>query len=211
MAATSPTSSHRRGVIAAQQAHQDETGKRPPELIEHIHGEEGPGRHEVEGEQGCHAGHELRHPATAQLARHEAGDDDDQGTGERRDDVDRHQAVADSDAQERRKPAHQQRLIDVAELEVPAIGDVVQLVTKVPVVAGDEHVGNERHPGERHQQSRCGRRSTMIGTANTAQPTPKAASVESSIPGSGRSSSVRTPATPPTVIRTPAGSRMLNA
>ena len=141
------------GRIAAQQPHHDETGKRPPELIEHIHGEDRPGCHEVQGEQGCHAGHELRHPATAQLARHEAGDDDDQGTGERRDDVDRHQAVADSDAHERGKPAHQQRLIDVAGLEVPAIGDVVQLVTKVPVVAGDEHVGNERHPGERHQQS----------------------------------------------------------
>ena len=54
---------------------------------------------------------------------------------------------------ERRKPAHQQRLIDVAELEVPAIGDVVQLVTKVPIVAGDEHVGDERHPGQGGEQS----------------------------------------------------------
>jgi hypothetical protein len=80
------------------------------------------------------------------------GDDNDQGAGERRDDVDRHQTVADSDAHERRKPAHQQRLIDVTGLKVLTIGDVVQFVPKIPVVASNEHVGCERHPGECHQE-----------------------------------------------------------
>ena len=78
-----------------------------------------------------------------QFARHQAADGDDHAAGERRDDVDRHEAVAGNDAQQRRKPAHEGRLIDVAGLEVPAIGDVVQLVTKVAVAPRDEHVGHD--------------------------------------------------------------------
>ena len=84
--------------------------ERPPELIEHIHGKDRPGCHVVHAEQGCHASDELRGNASTQFARHQAGDDDDQGAGERRDDVDRHEAVAGNDAQQRREPAHQRRL-----------------------------------------------------------------------------------------------------
>ncbi len=132
------------GRVAAQQPRHDETGKGPPELIEHIHGEDGPGCHEVEAEHGCNARQNLGHPATTQLACDEAGDDDDQGARECRDNVDCHQAVADRYAHERGKPAHEKRLVDVASLEMMPVGDVVQLVPKVAVVPGDEHVSNER-------------------------------------------------------------------
>jgi hypothetical protein len=70
--------------------------------------------------------------------------------------VDRHKAVAGDDAHQRRQPAHQQRLIDIAGLEVAAIGDVIQLIPKVPIVAGDEHMGNKRHASEYHQESGSG-------------------------------------------------------
>ena len=59
----------------------------------------------------------MRNSAAAKLARHEAGDHDDPGSGERRDDMNCNQAVAQRDAQERREPADQRRVIDVAGLE----------------------------------------------------------------------------------------------
>jgi hypothetical protein len=41
------------------------------------------------------------------------------------------------------------------ELEVATVGDVVQLVAKVPVVSRDDHVARKGHRGKRHQHVRC--------------------------------------------------------
>ncbi len=122
------------GSSEAKHPRKQKTRERPPELIQHVHGEEGPRCHVVPAEKDGRSRYELRHPAAAHLAGHQAGNDNDRRASKGGDHVDGHEAVANAHAQERRKPTQQRRLIHVAGLEVPAVRQVVQLITKVAVV-----------------------------------------------------------------------------
>src|SRR5205085_9006037 len=131
---------------AALKDHDGDVGHRhPEEWLEDVHGEVVADGEEERRDEHRQAGEELREEPAAEAPSHRAGERDEGGRREEREDPHREERRAEV-ASDPGVDGDERRLVDVAPVEVLAAREEVELVAEEAVLAdaGEVHGGRER-------------------------------------------------------------------
>ena len=137
--------------VPLEDEQQDVGGRHLEELVEGVHREKCPEHEKVGRDEDRERGYALGEPAAPKLPRHEPGENHDSGPGQRRQEAECQQRVAQRGACQGGREGHERREVYVAQVQPLARGDVVELVPEVPVISGGEQVHKQLDEGQQEK------------------------------------------------------------
>ena len=141
------------GIRPPQQPDEQQARDRPGELVEADRLKEDVGPHEHRRDEHGQPREDLRQPVATQLCGNQRRDDNGRGAGQNREQSQRGQRTREDRLVEPGQQRGDRWVIDVPHCEMPARGEVVELVAVPAVAVGDRH--RHAHLGSDQQEQGC--------------------------------------------------------